>query len=371
MSSSSPTPSRSLFSLGKSSVPPAWAVGDWLEVSCPCEERVAGRVESVSAEETVLKTENGNRIHLQPAILAQSLIRNRSAGEGRSRFVVSVRLPAEVPAARCLRILSNALRAVAEGPKALPVERVYEVEIAEMDGSGVLYHVYFWIHPAKHKIGPIRHALSLRILDHLRFAGIPLAPTSRDRSVRMGEGLAPLELLASLDLFAGVPTARLEAIAEKVELLRLAPGHRVLKQGDTTTEMYFVAEGLLRVTVLGKDGSEVPLSVLEPGDYFGEMSLLTNEPRTATIHAMTPGSVFSLSRASMQEVVETNPEILKILSGNLAVRRLERDTSLLKASVGERPREDRGAEVRGEILEKMGKVFLEITPDPDVPLPPS
>jgi CRP-like cAMP-binding protein len=317
-------------------------------------------------------TENGNRVHLAAAVLARSLVRNRSAGEGRSRFVVPVRLPAEVPPARCLRILQNALRAVAEGSKALPIEKNYDVAIRELDGEGVLYHVYFWMNPGKHKVGPVRHAVCQRVLDHLRLAGVPLAPTSRAVSSRLNDGLAPLELLSSLDLFAGLSESRLREIAGRLEPLRLLPGQRVLRQGDTTTEMYFIAEGLVRVTVLGRDGAEVPLTVLEPGDYFGEMSLLTNEPRTATIHALTEGAAFFLSRPSMQEVVETNPEILKTLSSNLAVRRLERDTSLLKANTGERPKEaDRGAEVRGEILEKMGKVFFEITPDPNVPLPPS
>jgi CRP/FNR family transcriptional regulator/CRP/FNR family cyclic AMP-dependent transcriptional regulator len=87
--------------------------------------------------------------------------------------------------------------------------------------------------------------------------------------------------------------------------------------GDT---LFMVAEGRVRVTILGDDGREIILSVLGEGEFFGEMSLLDNEPRSATTIAAEDSVLVSLSRADFEAAVAQNPSIMATLIKVLTAR---------------------------------------------------
>jgi CRP-like cAMP-binding protein len=80
-------------------------------------------------------------------------------------------------------------------------------------------------------------------------------------------------------------------------------------------------EGRIKVTILGDDGREIILSMLGPGDFFGEMALLDNEPRSATAIAVEESELLSLHRTDFQGVIGDNPAIsaalIKVLSARL------------------------------------------------------
>ena len=70
-----------------------------------------------------------------------------------------------------------------------------------------------------------------------------------------------------------------------------------------------IMEGRIKVTILGDDGREVILSMLGPGDFFGEMALLDNEPRSATAIAVEDSELLSLHRTDFQSVLADNRSI--------------------------------------------------------------
>ena len=87
--------------------------------------------------------------------------------------------------------------------------------------------------------------------------------------------------------------------------------------GDT---LYMVAEGRVKVTILGDDGREIILSVLGPGEFFGEMALLDNEPRSATTIAAEDSELVSVARADFESVLSHNPGIMGSLIKVLTAR---------------------------------------------------
>ena len=87
--------------------------------------------------------------------------------------------------------------------------------------------------------------------------------------------------------------------------------------GDT---LFMVAEGRIKVTILGDDGREVILSVLGAGEFFGDMSLLDNEPRSATAIAAEDSELLSLSRADFEGLMKENPGIMTTLIRVLTAR---------------------------------------------------
>jgi cAMP-dependent protein kinase regulator len=105
--------------------------------------------------------------------------------------------------------------------------------------------------------------------------------------------------LARVELLAGLPGEELARLGERMERRDLAPGERVVAEGETGDRFYVVLSGLLRASQRERGDR----TLLRPGDYFGEVALLVEVPRTATVGAVTPATVASCDRATFDELV--------------------------------------------------------------------
>jgi CRP-like cAMP-binding protein len=94
--------------------------------------------------------------------------------------------------------------------------------------------------------------------------------------------------------------------ARKAELLVFAPGDVVLKEGDPADRFYMIIKGEAEVTHRESDGGEVVLSRFGPGDYFGEIGLLNDAPRQATVMARTPLEVMALDRETFARLMKSS-----------------------------------------------------------------
>jgi MFS family permease len=112
-----------------------------------------------------------------------------------------------------------------------------------------------------------------------------------------------LRVLGSVPIFAPLPGASLEHLAGRLVPMRLDPGAMVVREGDQGDRFYIIAEGEVEVT---QDGAV--LSRLGPGDYFGEISLLRDVPRTATVTTRTPVVLYALDREDFLAAVTGHPQ---------------------------------------------------------------
>jgi putative ABC transport system ATP-binding protein len=103
--------------------------------------------------------------------------------------------------------------------------------------------------------------------------------------------------LAQVELLAGLPGETLTRLGERMERRDLAPGERVVTQGDEGDRFYVVLTGLLRAA----QDERGDRAVLRPGAYFGEVALLMDVGRTASVDAMTPATVASCDRATFDQ----------------------------------------------------------------------
>ncbi len=111
-----------------------------------------------------------------------------------------------------------------------------------------------------------------------------------DRAVRIPD--EQLELLRGNPIFAPLPPSILEQLAESLEEVQVAAGQEVVRQGETGDRFYLVDEGTLDVSVDGR-----PAPSLGPGEAFGEIALLRDVPRTATVKARTDAVLYALDRS--------------------------------------------------------------------------
>ena len=104
-----------------------------------------------------------------------------------------------------------------------------------------------------------------------------------------------LRRLANTDIFRSIPEEQLAEIADVLKD-RIVPANTVLiKKGDPGDSFYIVHSGKLRVFLTGKNGLETNLNWLGPGDNFGEMALLTDEPRSTNIETVEDTRLFVLN----------------------------------------------------------------------------
>ena len=105
--------------------------------------------------------------------------------------------------------------------------------------------------------------------------------------------------LSRVGLLSSLPGELLNQLATKMEREELAPGEAAVRQGDAGERFYVVLNGLLNVSQEERGARRV----LRPGDYFGEVALTMDIPRTASIRALTPSVVASCDRKTFDEFV--------------------------------------------------------------------
>jgi len=132
--------------------------------------------------------------------------------------------------------------------------------------------------------------------------------------------LPPLEVLKKVPLFASLPEQELAAFAELVRERSYPRGSVILFEDDQGDALFLLADGQVKVVLIGEDGREVILSVLREGSFFGEMALLDDQPRSAHVIAMEDSSLLVLRREDFQARLRQSPEVAIALLRELAGR---------------------------------------------------
>jgi CRP-like cAMP-binding protein len=128
------------------------------------------------------------------------------------------------------------------------------------------------------------------------------------------------ELLRTVPIFSELSAADCEALAQLASRRRYPKDTVVFFENDEGDSFFMIVSGRIKVTILGDDGREVILSVLGPGDFFGEMALLDDEPRSATAIAIEECELLSLQRSDFESVIGNKPSISLALVRVLTAR---------------------------------------------------
>jgi small-conductance mechanosensitive channel len=282
-----------------------------------------GTVEQLSWRAIKLRTIDGNLL----------LIPNSVAG--RERLEVFPR-PGP-PVARSLRVgleydvspavareaLESALRGM-PGIAAHPQRRAY---MKSFEPYSILYELRYWLEDyaqyvetdslVRERVWYALHRAGLRIpmpfIRQYQFAGGPIPPEPR------GAVIGPA--IHELDLFGPLSDEERARIASGAMERRYAPGEIVVREGDRTSSMFVVASGRAAVSIRGAGGDARNLAVLEPGTAFGEISLLTGEPRTATVRALTETVLVEIDKATIEPILHENPTLCSTLEAVIEERR--------------------------------------------------
>ena len=124
-----------------------------------------------------------------------------------------------------------------------------------------------------------------------------------------------MRVLATVPIFAPLPGGSLEHLAARLVPLRVDPGTVIVREGDAGDRFYIVAEGEIEVSQYGRTVSE-----LEAGGYFGEIALLRDVPRTATVTARTNAVLYALDREDFLSAVTGHPQSAEAAESVMSAR---------------------------------------------------
>ena len=144
-----------------------------------------------------------------------------------------------------------------------------------------------------------------------------------------------IELLQSVSIFWDLNEGELGHIADKMVSKNFDNGNYIFLEDSEGEQCFFVLEGSVKVTRLSKDGREVILAMLNEGDFFGEMSLLDGESRSANVIALEKTKVLTLDRNDFIEVVNDYPQIAVQLLKELARRLRKSDRQIASLSLSD------------------------------------
>jgi len=294
-------------------------VGHWIKAADD-----EGRVIEITWRATKIRTKSGDLVVLPNSMVAQQAIRNYSAPTAPTRLFVEVGVAYETTPNEARDAILTAVRRVSR-VMSTPEPEVLLMEFA---GSAITYRARFWIEEFD-KDEVTRSDVRIAIYYELRRRGIEIPFPIQVQYDREEAATDTPELresyrisIAAVHVLAPLSEEAHRALATASRERLFADGETIVSEGDAGQSMFVVRSGSVAIT-LGPERRLV--AVTETGGYFGEMSLLTGDPRTATVTARGDCTVLEISAADFRAFVQGHPDVIDHLAAAAALRRKQLD----------------------------------------------
>lgn len=302
-------------------------VGDWIRV-----QDVVGRVVEIRWRSTSIETTNWETVILPNSLLTKSQVTvlGRRTGEApRLRSAVTFSVDFRTPPPQVIETVLRALHShpienVAENP---PLECV----LVELGESAARYAVRFWLLDTG-RDDPTDSLVRTRVYFALIRANIPLAipahavfltedSIERREHKRETERARRISALSQIALLRDLSDGERAELADSLQRAPFAKGEVMTREGAAAHHLYLISKG--QVSVRAQQGSQDrEVAQLGPGEYFGEMSLLTGEPRSATVVALSEVECYRLDADAFRKLLERRGDLAEKMAAQLAERRV-------------------------------------------------
>ena len=288
-------------------------VGHWVNVAGK-----DGMVSEITWRATKIRTKTGNFVIVPNNVLARDTITNYSEPIPETRIELDIGASYDTPPNQ---VKSTILEAIRNEPL-LAGSRQPEVLLADFAASAVTYRIRVWTADfARDEV--ICDRIRTSVYYAFRRAGIiipypiQVEMFREDLAAAVHDPETAGRLLETVGIFATLPADERTHLAAAARQSLYAAGESIVREGDAGSSLFVVARGETVVT-LAPSAHEV--ARLGPGDFFGEMSLLTGEPRTASVTAVTDVEVLEITADAFRRFVLANPAAVERIGVAVADR---------------------------------------------------
>ena len=280
-------------------------------------------VEQLTWRAIKVRTLEGNSVVIPNSVASKDRLEVfRRSGAPLAR-TVRVSLEYDVAPERARSVLEEAGRDVA-GVAAVPAPVAY---LHSFEASVIEYELRYWLDDYArylevdsrirervwHRLGREGLGFAYPLARQFQWQGGPVPRADTSPAIRRAIDSSPLMRALSEDERARV--------AAGARLRTFAHGEVVVTEGDTTSTMFLIASGRAGVTIHADSGGSRGVAALGPGQAFGEISLLTGEPRLATVRAITEVELVEIDKATIAPILEANPSLVDKLEEIIEARR--------------------------------------------------
>jgi len=299
-----------------------------------------GRVVAITWRATRLRTKAGDSVVVPNNVVSKEAITNYSDPTASTRLFIDVGASYLVPPNDVKAVIAEAIR---DAPLVLAAPAP-EVVVADFGASAITYRVKFWVadygvdDPARDQVRTcVYYAFRRHDID------IPYPIQVVYRGPEAGAALASqadrVSYIDAADLFAPLSADDRAQLAAASRERLYGAGQTVVRQHEAGDSMFVIGRGSVRVTIL-PDATEV--ATIRSGGYFGEMSLLTGQPRTATVSAITDCLLLEISAGDFRRLALALPVVVEQVSAGVADRQAglvrSRETVASAGAATEAPR---------------------------------
>lgn len=306
--------------------------GEWVSFG-----KYTGRVLDVGWRSTRLMTLDEDEILVPNGLISREVVVNHLRPQTTDVIELMVGVDLDVSPARAKAVLLEAVKAC---PMVLQKPEP-SVQLASFTADGVNYRIKFYtegFHVERAAMDQVQEGLWYA----LRRAAIDMPYPQRQVSIRerapeaderrRREHLAEAEdLLGRIDFVQALSAPARKVLAERARFMEYGPGQAVVRQGEQGDTLYLVARGevAVRVKVDGRSPeggalvSDKEVARLGRGALFGEMSVLTGEPRTATVVSLGDSALLAVDRDAFERILSAEPDLAQRLAETIARRKME------------------------------------------------
>lgn len=312
--------------------------GDWLLI-----HDTHAKVIEISWRSTRLLTTDDVQIDVPNSDIVKQTITNFELPTSRHAIRTTIGLHYDVPPARAQAVLMAAACAV-PGVCADPAPVIY---VKDLGDSAIVYEIKVWIDD---------HGLMSRVLSQVRAnawyaarrAGmeIPYPQLTIHRGRPADDNAAARSAAAAAlrahAIFGALGDDAIDRLVQSSPVHLFAATEHIIDQGAAGDSMFLLVRGGVEVRIT-REGKTTVVAQLGAGDCFGEMSLLTGDPRGATVVATAESEAVEIQKEAFAAHVRAQPEVLGRLSELLAKRQLANEKHLAQSEIAARVEETRGA----------------------------
>lgn len=319
-------------------------VGDW--IGYDDHPKNVGRVVEINWRATKIISHEEIEIIIPNGALAKGPIRNFSKPSPYARRTIEVGCEYDVSPARVRSVILASLAGAAE----VLVEPPPAVATGNFGPSAIEYQVHFYVSNFVRRFA-IESLVRERVWYALNRAKIRIPYPTREvhthvvsdaarAAAEAADADAHVQLLRRVDFLAVLPEPAIQKLAALTETRVYGPGEAVVEQDEVSDELYVVVRGTVSIVLGRAGGSFAEVARVGAGQFFGEMSFMTGDKRTATVRAVTETEVLVVGKAAFSQILTHAPELAEKIAGVLTHRQVQLDEHIAERARKAKPEQD-------------------------------